>query len=134
MRAIEKRILAFLVALVFVSAPGCTMGYDFELSCVVKSAADGKPLSGVTGVFDRFGKIDDLNSGAALSQPSDAEGRLAHKFFGDMIDFNPGERPWYLKLEKEGFFPEVVDVKPTKKPESARSTVPLIVVVYMRPK
>jgi hypothetical protein len=130
----QRGWLGLAVALGLLSSLGCTKGYHYELSCTVKSAADGKPLPGVKAILDTWGKESDLSYGEPVDQPTDAEGRLADKFFVNITAFDPGRPRWYLKLQKEGFVPEVVDVKPASRPEKTGSTTPLIVVVYMRPK
>jgi hypothetical protein len=134
MRTMQRKLLLLAVALPLVSTFGCTKGYNYDLSCVVKSAADGKPLRGVTVVLDTLGNKDDLSYGDPLSEPTDAEGRVTRTFFVDLCAFDPGRPRWYLKLEKEGFVPEVVDITPTTRPEKLGSTTPLSVVVQMRPK
>jgi hypothetical protein len=128
----QRGLLLVPVALALFSALGCTKGYDFELSCIVKSAADGKPLAGVKAILDTFGE-DDLSSGSPMDQPTDREGRLTGRFFVTRIEFDPLQPRWHLKLQKEGFFPEVIDIKPASKPEQMGNTTPLIVVAYMRP-
>jgi hypothetical protein len=134
MRTMQRGLLLLPVVLALLSALGCTKGYHYELSCVVKNVADGKPLPGVKAILDTFGEQSDLSYGQPVDQPTDAEGRLTDNFFVTIIAFDPGRPRWYLKLQKEGFFPEVVDIKPALRPEKTGSTTPLIVVVYLRPK
>jgi hypothetical protein len=133
MYANRQGLILFPVALVLASASGCTVRYEYSLSCVVKNAADGKPLSGVQAVFDEFGRESDLSYGTQLKQLTDAEGRMSASIFVGPFDFNPEGPRWYLKLVKEGFVPEIVDIKATSKPEKARDPIPMFVVVYLRP-
>jgi hypothetical protein len=109
------------------------MGYHYDLSCVVKSAADGKPLPGVQAVLDYSGREDDLTFGNPVSQPTNADGRITHRFFVTSDAFHAGRPRWYLKLTKDGFVPEVIDIKPAGEPEKVGSTTPMFVVAYMRP-
>jgi hypothetical protein len=71
-------------ALLLVAVSGCSKGYYYHLKCVVRSAADGKPLKGVKAVVDTDGHKDDFSHGDEVDEPSDADGRLWHKFYVSM--------------------------------------------------
>jgi len=134
MRAsIQTWCLPLLAAPLVVALSGCTIRYNYELSCIVRSASDGTPLPGVTAIVDTFGNKEQPTFGQPMGPPSDVDGRLAHTFSATLGAFDPGQPRWYLKLHKAGYIPEVVDIKPTMKPEKAGVPTPMFVLVYMRP-
>lgn len=134
MLAIHRRLTLCTVAAILVSVSGCSMGYNFELTCIVTNVVDGKPLPGVKAIVDTFGKKDDLTYGFPASSPTDEEGQLKHTFYVSVGSPNIQEPHRYLKLEKEGFHPEVIDIKPASMPVKAGTTTPIVVEVSMRPK
>jgi hypothetical protein len=134
MLAIQRFLSLACAATFLVFASGCTKVYYFQLSCVVTSAVDGKPLAGVTAVVDIFGKKEDLSYGDPIKDPFDAKGGLTHTFFVSVGSSALDKPHWYLKLQKEGFHPEVVEIKPLSMPEKAGTITPISRVVHMRPK
>lgn len=130
MKFYQPRWALLAAAAFLVPASGCTLEYRYELSCFVQNAADGKPLSGVLALLDTDGRADDLTKGRTGARPTDAEGRLTHEF---ILISQPGTKRWYLKLEKDGFEPLVIDITPAAPLASGHKN-PQSVVGQMRPK
>jgi hypothetical protein len=135
MSAIRRWSVVVPLGILLAGTGGCTKSYPFELVCVIRSAADGTPLSGVRALLDTSGRADQPDVGIPTNQPTtDAAGRVTDEFSAYPIDFDPGRPAWLLKLDRDGFHSEVVDIKPAAAPEKLGSKSMLYVVVYMRPK
>jgi hypothetical protein len=133
-RSIQRKSILALSAVMLLSLSGCTKGYHYTLTCVVRNAADGKFLEGVNAVVDTKGKKDELSYGYPVLELSDAEGRFQYKLYITMRSPDFSAPHWYLKLQKDGFRSEVVDIKPGPEPKQAGTTTPIFVVVDMHPK
>jgi hypothetical protein len=134
MRIAPQLLRTVLVAALLLSLTGCSYRYNFDLTVIVRNAADGQPMSGarVTPEPDFF---HTPRTDKPRGEATDADGRIAYPFSVSIGEFDEGRRdaPWKMKVEREGFAPEVVDVKPKNKPEKYGSTTPLVVQVYLRP-
>jgi hypothetical protein len=102
----------------------------------VRSAVDGKPIPGVRIAVNTHGKKDRPDLDKAFQIPvtqTDEGGAFATEtFYISIIAFDKGRPTWYLKVEKEGYLPEFVEIKP-KKPTQTGSTSTIVSVIYMRP-
>lgn len=122
------RVLALLVGLVgAVCCPGCTKYYHVEISGGVKSAVDGKPLTGVKVYYSRYDDIDPLANGNAPDAVTDVGGRFA--FVKKEAGFVP--RTMRLLLVKDGFIMETLNIRPDKEPESYANPVVVAVVAQL---
>jgi hypothetical protein len=133
MNPIQRISFRLLAAVALVALCGCSKGYYYELTCAVYNVSDGKPLAGVQAVVDTDGHGDNPSYGHQVFPASGSDGRLKHKFYVPMGSPQFKE-PWYLKLTRDGFVPELVEIKPGPEPKEAGSTTSIFVVVYMRPK
>jgi hypothetical protein len=109
--------------------PGCTRYHGYELRGVVRNAADGSPVPGVK--VDVSGPDGPGRSGFPAT--TDPDGAFAGGFSASGgRPLKPGE--WTVKLTRDGFADEVVDITPVRVPDSAESRTQLFLVVYVRPK
>jgi hypothetical protein len=94
---------------------GCSNSYTFNLLLTVTNQDDGQPVEGVTVVLDTAINAEEqkqkLDAGSLLDATS-AEGKLTHRF--NYAGYFRTSGPWYLKLQKEGFVSQVIDVSPKK--------------------
>jgi hypothetical protein len=99
----------------------------------VQNADSGDPIENVMGTLDTYGVEErkaELNFGSPLAHSTDVNGRLRYDFsISHRVDATPH---WYLKLQKEGFEPLIVDVRP-KPSEPSKDVTPLPVTVQMKP-
>src|SRR5262245_44750458 len=114
---------------------GCSWPCVFDLALTVKNAEDGNPVPGVSAVLDTSlagaeARKQNLNAGDQLGS-TDAEGKLTHNF--RISGYTSRYGPWYLKLQKEGFEPVVVDISPRKDAKKGGEPNPLPVAVDMKP-
>jgi hypothetical protein len=119
-------VLAFFVC-------GCSTGYYFEVMGTVRSAMDGKPIRGVRIAVNTFGEEDRPDLDQAETQTDETGAFAIEKFYVSIIAFNEGKPTWYLKVQKEGYLPEFVEIKPKRAPEQTGSTSTIVPVIYMRP-
>ncbi len=95
--------------------PGCSQCYIYDLRVVVQNATDARPLPGV-GVeiqghltFDR----DQSPPVTAADGVFTASCRVSDvHFLGDKLP------TWLLVLSKDGYQDEVIEISPTRKPDS----------------
>jgi hypothetical protein len=121
-----------LVVAAVVLLTGCSYSYPIQLLLTVKNADDGKPVEGVTGVLDTLAveeRKQDLDYGSSFSNRTNADGLLTHEFTAGNTDH---KGPWYLKLQKDGFEPLVIAIRPSPVPKSGEQT-PVPVTVEMKP-
>jgi hypothetical protein len=121
-----------LAAIATVLLTGCTKVYPFQLLLTVESEADGRALEGVTAVLkttsgdaNRLG----MDYGSQLGDLTDSSGRFTHDF--QIVGSPDNDKHWYLKLQKDGFEPVVVDIRPDPVPNSHDKT-PIPVTVKMK--
>jgi hypothetical protein len=111
------------------SLPGCQFSYDYEIRGRVKSASDGTPLAGVRITLEATTLF-------ATTSPTvtATDGSFLLRFTVSDGDFGPGGAMprWSLTLAREGYADEVIDISPTREPESAKITNQIFVVAYMR--
>lgn len=111
---------------------GCSWSNTFQLLLTVTSADDKQPVGGVAAVLDTLGAVEErkqqLDAGSPIGT-TDAAGQLRHNFTISGYTSNSG--PWYLKLQKEGFEPLIIDISP-KRSVNERE-VPLPVTAEMKP-
>jgi hypothetical protein len=114
-------------------------GHTFQLELTVSNSDDGKPLEGVRVVLDASQTAEDnkedMSAGYHAWVPTykpltDTEGRFTSKVYISPYPSRPGK--WYLKLQKEGFEPLIVDIRPAVEPNDNEET-PLPVKVVMKP-
>ena len=132
MRHPYRTVLLVIAAVVLLT--GCSTSHTFRLLLEVKNADDGQPVEGVTAVLDTVLSEDrkhGMDVGSAIGK-TDAEGKVTHEFkiAGYTRD---SSYPWYLKLQKEGFEPQVIDINPRQDFPEGEKTMPLPVTVRMRP-
>jgi hypothetical protein len=128
LRSVRVRGAVLCAVLAASSLQGCQLAYDYEVRGRVKSASDGAPLAGV--------RIT-LEAGSLFATTSPAmtatDGTFSLRFTVSDGAFGPVAMPkWSLTLAKEGYFDELIDISPTKEPESAKITNQIFVVAYMR--
>jgi hypothetical protein len=110
---------------------GCSYSYLFDLSLTVVNDADGAPLEGVRVTLEFQ---PGLRDGRQPPQATDPDGRFVHNFSVSITEFDAhNQRRWWVKLEKDGFAPETIDIKPATKPAKYGSTTPLNVTVRLKP-
>ena len=117
------------LALLF-SALGCGRTYQFELDVTVTNSADGSPVEGATIHRNMWGEKTDPKT-AETTLHTDAAGRATEEFSTSNTAFNSGKPTWYLRVFKDGFEPEIVEIKPAKPPTETRTR--LEVPVKLRP-
>jgi hypothetical protein len=128
-----RGIYLLAVALLSFPASGCSKGYHFEVMGTVRSAVDGKPLSGVRIAVNTYGEKGRPDLDEVPTQTDDAGAFATEKFYVSITAFDPGRPPWYLKVEKEGYLPEFVEIRPKRAPQQTGSTSTIVSVVYLRP-
>jgi hypothetical protein len=133
MRQPLRGISLFAVAVLSFSICGCSKVYNFEVTGTVRSAVDGKPLPGVRIAVNTYGEKDRPDLDEAATQTDEAGAFATQKFYVSIIEFGEGRPTWYLKVEKEGYLPEFVEIKPKRAPEQTGSTSTIVSVIYMRP-
>lgn len=126
-----RRTIALAAAAV-VLLTGCSTSHAFRLLLTVTNADDGTPVQGATVVLDTSqseARMHDLAHGSQIG-PTDAAGKLTHDFsFGG---YTKRTGPWYLKVQKEGFEPRVIDISPRTDAKSGEPN-PLPVAVELKP-
>ena len=114
---------------------GCSRRYCCELHCVVLDAKTRKPIEGAKLFIDLFGQKDPAQINWPVERKTAKDGGCVLRFGVGTYDFNHGMPRWYLKIEKDGYVTEVVDVSPRGKPISYSEKSPLVVfaVVNLQP-
>jgi hypothetical protein len=111
----------------------CSCGHEIRLQVTVTNAEDGKPLSGVKGTFDDSSEAEEKKSDFdwcyPMSERWDMPGTLCCRiqYVKTMRD-----RPWYVKLQKDGFEPLIVDIRSylTQQP---LTDIDLPITIEMKP-
>lgn len=133
MRQLTRGVLLVAFGGLATSFCGCTKGYNFEVMGTVRSAVDGRPIPGVSLTVNDYGQKDRPDLDRAATRTDDAGAFTTQTFFVSMDAFNEGRPTWYLKVEKEGYLPECVEIKPKRAPEQLGSTSTIVPLVYLRP-
>jgi hypothetical protein len=123
------RAVVISLALVL-GAGGCGRSYQFELAVTVTSVPDGSPIEGAVIHRNMWGEKTDPKMTETVLH-TDAAGRAAEEFTVSDTAFSAGKPTWYLRVSKEGFEPEIVEIKPTKVPMEPRTR--LDVPIQLRP-
>src|SRR5690349_4847632 len=93
-----------LAAVAVVLLTGCSTANYFRLLLTVKDADTGKPVEGVIGVLDTGPSSEERKNepdfGYLIPPSTNVDGQLTNEF---MISPYPSDRPWYLKLRREGY-------------------------------
>ena len=122
-----------LAAVATVMLTGCSISYPFQLLLTVENEDGGQPVEGVTVALDTTDENADklrLDYGFRCRGTTDSSGRLTDDF---QIEGSPNAyKHWHLKLQKDGFEPVVVDIRPDPVPNS-RDRTPIPVAVKMKP-
>src|SRR5689334_13601251 len=99
---------------------GCSRSYQFELAVTVTSAADDSPIEGAVIRRNMWGEKTDPKTAETILH-TDAAGRATETFAVSDTAFSAGKPTWYLRVSKEGFEPQIVEIKPAKVPIEART-------------
>lgn len=131
-----NRVLSICgVGLLMLTASGCSFIYEFNVEVSVLDASNGRPLDEVVVVLDTIGDADTRERsdfGEAIGQTNTA-GRV-EKLIRVSDAFRPtGERRWYLKVSRDGYRSEVVDMSPAEWPKSTKQVMPIVVTVRLNP-
>jgi hypothetical protein len=113
---------------------GCQRQYPFKLECTVQDDT-GKPLDGVKAVLDTVGTADtrdQLDFGERI-MPTKTDGRVEWSFEAPDARQPNAERRWYLKLTRDGYNPQRVDVSPPEWPKGATQVTPIVLQARMIP-
>lgn len=119
-----RLIVVLPVVALLCAGTGCSIVKKFDIYCVVRNAADGSPLSSVESK---------LNIHSFTGGRTGADGRMVNKLEVNVIALNPDQPGWKLRLEKPGFEPEEIDIKPGPEANNDKSPVPIHVIVSLRP-
>lgn len=124
-----------LAAIAVVLLTGCSWSCSFRLLLTVENAADGTPLPEATAVLDTGTLAEerkgDPDEGSLLAPTNDA-GQLTFDF--NSAGYTSTTGPWYLKVRKEGFEPQVIDVSPHVEVKSGgKERHPLPVTIRLKP-
>jgi len=109
---------------------GCQYAYPVELRGVVRSAADGAPIAGVTVMLSPDGAY---GSGYARVFPATSaqDGMFRVSFTMPDIAFGG---PWSVSLKMEGYQDETIDLGPFNEPKSSDpDPLRIVVAASMRP-
>jgi hypothetical protein len=122
---------AVVVSLVLMfGVVGCSRSYQFELDVAVTNAVDGSPIEGAAIHRNMWGEKTDPKTAETIFH-TDATGRAAETFTVSDTAFSAGKPTWYLRVSREGFEPEIVEIKPAKVPTENRTR--LDVPIQLRP-
>jgi hypothetical protein len=120
-----------LVAIVLLT--GCSWSRSFSLLLTVENANDGQPVPDVSAVLDTRAMADerkgDPDEGTRLL-PTDAVRKLTFDF--NIGGYTKSDGPWYLKIRKDGFEPQEVDISPHVEVKNGER-YPLPVTVRIKP-
>jgi len=123
-----------LAVVAVVLLTGCSTANYFRLLLTVKDANTGEPVEGIIAVLDAPSSEQHKNEpdfGHLIPPSTNADGQLTYEF---MVSPYPSDRPWYLKVRKEGYEPVVIDIMPNPQPErKGNEKSPLPVTVEMKP-
>ena len=122
-----------LVTITFILLAGCQFSYPYTLILSVKDANNNQPVPGVSVKLDTSGSEEqkfnmDYTTHRDIPD-SEADGQV-------LYDFKEGGSQltgWYLKLKKEGYEIEVIDIKPSTEPKNRNERTILKVEARMRP-
>lgn len=109
--------------------PGCSQRFTYDLRVVVRDAADARPLAEVAIeiqgdlIFDRDQYPPTTNADGVFAPSCYAPD---YQFFHDALP------TWSLVLSREGYHNEIIDISPTRKPDTGREERRIVVVAYMR--
>jgi hypothetical protein len=123
-----------VVAAAVVLLTGCSWSQTFTLFLTVRNADDGRAVEGAGVTLDYFGDEErkhDLDHGLATGETG-PDGRY-ERDFGISGYTASDTRPWYLKVRKDGFEPEVINIHPANQPRKPDEKIPLRVEVKLRP-
>jgi hypothetical protein len=110
---------------------GCQFSYRFEVSGVVRSAADGLPLGGVIISLKSAGLRDET----LFEMVTRPDGTFSANFSVRDSAFHPDEFPkWTLELSREDYRDEKFDLTLRKRPNSPKDAVQIVVYPSMRAK
>lgn len=125
MTAHKLGVLFAFASVVF--CPGCTKYRNIDVRGVVKSADDGKPLSGVKIYYSKW-YWDPVENGNEPDVATDDGGRFS------LSKREAGGVParMCLILVKDGFEKETIDIRPDKEPESYETPILIAVSAYLR--
>src|SRR5689334_224248 len=109
MRRSPRVLLLALVAVAPLAATGCSYAYYFDLTVTVVNATDGTPLPDARITLDFPHHVKN----GEVPAPTDAAGRTTHFFGVSVSEFDDHRRanPLALKVERNGFVPQVVNIK-----------------------
>jgi hypothetical protein len=108
------RAIAVPLALLFATM-GCSRTYQFELEVQVTSTTDHSPIEGAAIHRNMWGEKTDPKTPETVIH-TDSAGRAAEAFSVTDGAFRAGKPTWYLRVFKDGFEPEIVEIKPAKPP------------------
>jgi len=123
------RAVIVSLALLF-GVVGCSRSYQFEMAVTITSAGDDSPVEGATIHRNMWGEKTDPKT-AETTLHTDAAGRAAETFTVSDTAFSAGKPTWYLRVSREGFEPEIVEIKPAKVP--TENPTRLDVPIKLRP-
>src|SRR5262249_45888792 len=133
MRQRLRGVLLFSVAAPFLSVFRCSEGYFFVVVGTVRSAVNGQPIPGARVAVNTYGEKDRPDLDQAATQTDEAGAFATEQFYVSVSAFGAGRPTWYLKVEKEGFLPEFVEIKPRRAPEQHSSTSTIVPIISLRP-
>lgn len=122
----STRVLGWTLLVGLLILPGCQFHYEYEVRGTIKDFTGGTPLAGVRISLEGSG-LDGVETPVTGS-----DGSFLLRFSVGDIEFLPDEMPkWSLSLAKEGYADEVIDISPSKEPESSRIVNVIVLQSYM---
>jgi hypothetical protein len=124
-----------LVVAAVVFLTGCSWSQTFTLFLTVRNAEDGQPVPGAAVKLDTLGseeRKDEHDYGVGPGGQTGPDGRFEHDFRISGYTESGSER-WYLKVKKDGFEPQVINIRPANQPRKPDEKIPLRVEVRLRP-
>lgn len=112
--------IAALSAAVLIGLSGCGRTYQFELEATVTSEADGTLIAGATIHRNMWGEKSDPKTEEVVLR-TDSAGRAVDSFAVTDAAFSAGKPMWLLRVFKEGYEPEIVEIKPRVAPAGSRT-------------
>jgi hypothetical protein len=134
MRRATRLLPVALVGLILLSASGCSYVYTFDLAITVVNATDDKPIHGAHVTLQFYHSPRGGGGTNLVTLLTDTTGKMSRWFYVSTSEFDGYgiRRPWEIRVACDGYVPQLLNIKPTTKPDH-KTTTPLKVTVRLEP-
>ena len=132
MSIVSRSLFNVLILFTTLACAGCSKSFTFIVVGTIKDAINATSIEDVKLTVNCDGERNKPERDLPTIL-SNRDGEFSIEFKRDHHHFWEGQPGWCLKVEKDGYISEYVEIKPKTKPNDYGTPTNIVVVIYLRP-